>query len=126
MATWVFILAMNAVDLSNFLVEGAIAAIGGAAVSLLVPSLMVRRPTDARASPSVTGSEPPRQPLDHAPDKARRLGPRLALLPRLGSLVPVFVAERAHRRGHEDIRAQERPRVPFCTPGLWSAHVAPS
>jgi hypothetical protein len=55
MATWVFMLVMNAVDLSNFLVEGAIADIGGAAVSLLVPRLMVRQPTDARASPSVTG-----------------------------------------------------------------------
>jgi hypothetical protein len=119
-------LVMNAVDLSNFLVEGAIAAIGGAAVRPSRPVAQLRPPIDARSSPSVTGSEPPRQPLDHAPDKARRLGPRLALLPRLGSLVPVFVAERAHRRGHEDIRAQERPRVPFCTPGLWSAHVAPS
>ena len=43
MATWVFMLVMNAVDLGNFLVEGTIAVIGGAAVGLLVPWLMVRR-----------------------------------------------------------------------------------
>jgi hypothetical protein len=42
-ATWVGMLVMNMIDLGNFLVEGTVAVLFGAAVGLLVPWLMVRR-----------------------------------------------------------------------------------
>jgi hypothetical protein len=42
-ATWVAMLLMNVVDLGNFLVEGTVAVLIGAAVGLLVPWWMVRR-----------------------------------------------------------------------------------
>jgi hypothetical protein len=43
LATWVFMLVMNVVDLGNFLVEGTIAVIGGAVVGLLVPWYRARQ-----------------------------------------------------------------------------------
>jgi hypothetical protein len=43
LATWVFMLLMNVVDLGNFLVEGTIAVIGGAVVGLLVPWYRARQ-----------------------------------------------------------------------------------
>ena len=42
-ATWVAMLVMNNIDVGNFIVEGTIAVIIGAAVGLLVPWIMARR-----------------------------------------------------------------------------------
>jgi hypothetical protein len=46
--TWIMMLVMNAVDFGNFLVEGTIAVIVGAAVGLLVPWYRARQRRAAR------------------------------------------------------------------------------
>ena len=84
------------------------------------------RVSEARSSRLPTGIRSPRQPLDHAPEKAQRLGLRLALLLGFGRLVPVVVGERPHWHGHGPGRAEERARVPFRSPALGSTHVAAS
>ena len=43
LATWVILLVLNAVNLGNFVVEGTIAVLGGAAIGLLVPWYLVRQ-----------------------------------------------------------------------------------
>jgi hypothetical protein len=48
LATWVFMLVMNVINLGNFLVEGTIAVIGGAIVGLLVPWYRARQRRQAR------------------------------------------------------------------------------
>lgn len=47
-ATWVIIMVLGAVDLGNFLVEGTIAVVGGAAAGLLVPWYRARQRRPAR------------------------------------------------------------------------------
>jgi hypothetical protein len=42
-ATWVMMIALNAVDIGNFLVEGTIAVIVGAGAGLLVPWFRARQ-----------------------------------------------------------------------------------
>jgi hypothetical protein len=48
LATWVFMLLMNVVNLGNFLVEGTLAVIGGAVVGLLVPWFRARQRRQSR------------------------------------------------------------------------------
>lgn len=43
LTTWVIMIVLNAVNLGNFLLEGTIAVIGGAAIGLLVPWYLVRQ-----------------------------------------------------------------------------------
>ena len=42
-ATWVMMLIMNVVNLGNFILEGTVSVLVGAAVGLLVPSWLARR-----------------------------------------------------------------------------------
>jgi hypothetical protein len=46
-ATWLMILLMDVVNLGGFLLEGTVAVLGGAAVGLLIPWLLVRRRRNA-------------------------------------------------------------------------------
>jgi hypothetical protein len=42
-STWVILLVLDTVNLGNFLVEGTLAVIGGAAIGLLVPWYLARQ-----------------------------------------------------------------------------------
>jgi hypothetical protein len=42
-STWLLILLMDVVNLGGFLLEGTVAVLGGAAVGLLIPWILLRR-----------------------------------------------------------------------------------
>ena len=42
-STWLLILLMDVVNLGGFLLEGTVAVLGGAAVGLLIPWILIRR-----------------------------------------------------------------------------------
>ena len=46
-STWLLILLMDVVNLGGFLLEGTVAVLGGAAVGLLIPWILIRRRRNA-------------------------------------------------------------------------------
>ena len=46
-STWLLILLMDVVNLGGFLLEGTVAVLGGAAVGLLIPWILLRRRRNA-------------------------------------------------------------------------------
>ena len=46
-ATWLILLVLDTVNLGSFLLESTVAVLGGAAIGLLIPWILVRRRRNA-------------------------------------------------------------------------------